>query len=171
MKFTPNNIQGIDADTIGIECLTKDQGLVLVLIDKDDYKRVKMFRWSIDSHGYAISKAFTGTNSTLRVKMHRLIMSFPEGLLIDHKDMNKINNKKINLRTSSKTTNSANRFAQSNNKLKIKGVTFRRDRNKFRATIGHKGKQYFLGNFETAEEAKNAYNLKAKELFGEFFRE
>lgn len=172
MKFTPNEIIEIDNKTIGLKCFySKYKAMHIILVDKEDYKRIKMFRWTIDNHGYAVSKAYSGTSSGLRVKMHRLIMSFPDGLMIDHRDMNKLNNKKENLRICNKSTNSANRFTQSNNKLKIKGVTFRKDRNKYRATIGFNNKQYFLGNFETAEDAKSAYNAKAREFFGDFFRE
>jgi hypothetical protein len=32
------------------------------------------------------------------------------------------------------------------------------------------GKLKFLGRFETIEEASNAYQTKAKELHGEFYR-
>lgn len=171
MPFKPNNIVKVDENTLGIECFAnKTKEPILFLIDAEDYPRIKMFRWSIDTHGYAVSKVFTKTASIFRVKLHRLIMSFPDGYFIDHKNLDKTNNKKENLRLTNPQGNSANRTHQVNNKLKIKGVTFRKDRNKYRATINTGRKQIFLGHYNTAEEAKLAYDLKAKELFGEFSR-
>jgi hypothetical protein len=39
---------------------------------------------------------------------------------------------------------------------------------KFQARIGYKSKQIHLGVFETVDEAKKVYELKRKELYGEF---
>jgi hypothetical protein len=55
--------------------------------------------------------------------------------------------------------------------LGYKGVDERRDqkrRKRFRATINFNGKQIFLGNYLTAEEAARTYDKKAFELYGEY---
>lgn len=39
---------------------------------------------------------------------------------------------------------------------------------KYQARISFKGKQFHLGVFETVEQAQNIYQIKRKELYGEF---
>lgn len=46
----------------------------------------------------------------------------------------------------------------------VRGVSFKKDKNKFRARIRFKGKEYHLGYYETMEEAKEA-RKKAEEKF------
>jgi hypothetical protein len=48
------------------------------------------------------------------------------------------------------------------------GVSFNKSRNKFYASIRKEYKTYYLGSFENEIDAALAYNIKAKELYGEF---
>jgi hypothetical protein len=50
----------------------------------------------------------------------------------------------------------------------IKGVSFDKTRNKWRAHIKINGKQMHLGRFDNIEDAKLARQNKAKELFGQY---
>lgn len=75
--------------------------------------------------------------------------------IIDHKDGDKDNNKIGNLH---KVTQQQNTF----NRQSLKGYTI--VGGKYKATINKDGKTHYLGYFETAEEATNAY-LKAKEYY------
>jgi len=54
------------------------------------------------------------------------------------------------------------------NKTGFKGVCFDEKRNKFIAQIGFKKKHYFLGRFDKAEDASEAYQEAKKKLHGEF---
>lgn len=51
------------------------------------------------------------------------------------------------------------------NRSGYRGVT--KENKRFRANLYHKGINYNLGFFKTAEEAAKAYNKKSRELFGE----
>ena len=51
--------------------------------------------------------------------------------LIDHKDMNRLNNQRLNLRPATHSQNKANRNAQVNSKSGIKGVSYSSKRNKW----------------------------------------
>ncbi|MCG3164499.1 MAG: hypothetical protein POELPBGB_00253 [Bacteroidia bacterium] len=51
------------------------------------------------------------------------------------------------------------------NKSGYRGVT--KENKRYRANLYHKGVNYNLGFFKTAEEAAKAYNKKSRELFGE----
>jgi hypothetical protein len=91
-------------------------------------------------------------------KAHRLIYIYHKGeiadkLQIDHIDRNRSNNNIENLRLVTNQENHFNRGA--------KGFCFNKTRNKFEPQIRHNGKLFFLGRFDTAEEARTAY-LKAK---------
>lgn len=165
-KFIENEVIEIDDKVIGIVILNSKKEKFICKIDSEDYRRVRMFKWYM-SLGYAESKAFSDTKYPLRAKLHRLIMSFPNGNLIDHINGDKLDNRKSNLRLCNKSSNGMNRGTQSNNKVGIKGVTFVRVRNKFRATIFYK-KQIHLGFFNTKEEAGNAYISASIKYFKEF---
>lgn len=55
--------------------------------------------------------------------------------------------------------------ASTTNKSGYRGVT--KENKRYRANLYHKGVNYNLGFFKTAEEAAKAYNKKSRELFGE----
>ena len=48
------------------------------------------------------------------------------------------------------------------------GVCLNKSRGKFQASIIKEGKRYHLGCYKTEEEAAEAYNKKAIELYGEY---
>lgn len=86
---------------------------------------------------------------------------------IDRIDNNKGYSKE-NCRWVEKSVNQHNRNSLKNSSSKYKGVLYYKAYKKWSANIFKKGKNYFLGYFETQEEAAIAYNNKAVELYGEF---
>jgi hypothetical protein len=90
--------------------------------------------------------------------------------VVDHRDGNPLNNRWSNLRLSSYSNNVANQSRKQSNTSGFKGVHRDRRRGKWIAQIKKNGRQYWLGRFETAEQAHAAYVAKAHELFGEFAR-
>lgn len=89
-------------------------------------------------------------------------------IILDHVDGNKANNRPDNLRLANKSTNAMNRGKQANNSSGFKGVSFRKDRNKWLAKITKDGKAHHLGLFESKEKAALAYRQAAPEIHGEF---
>jgi len=87
-----------------------------------------------------------------------------------------LDNRKGNLRICSVTQNAQNRrkprsYKGLPTKSKYKGVRSINDikrKAKWQAIIQYNGKRINVGRFLTEKEAAEAYNLKAKELFGEF---
>lgn len=93
--------------------------------------------------------------------------SWPENE-IDHINGIKSDNRIINLREATKRQNEANKGVSKNSCTGLKGVSFRKSRNKFVARISNGEKRRFLGLFDTAQDAHEAYCKAAKEMHGEF---
>jgi hypothetical protein len=89
-------------------------------------------------------------------------------ILVDHIDRNPLNNQKNNLRISNKSTNGMNRLKPIHNTSGYKGVSFRKERNKFRAYITLNQKTINLGHYKTAIEAAKVYNDAAIKYHKEF---
>lgn len=95
---------------------------------------------------------------------------WPENI-IDHIDGNPANNSLDNLREATKSTNGFNSGKRSNNTSGFKGAFFDKRRNKFYSQINIQRTKKWLGYFNTAEEAHNAYVTAAKILHGEYYNE
>jgi hypothetical protein len=134
------------------------------IIDKEDFDKIKDHSWVPGPYGkYAVASIKHNM-----VRMHRLIMGFPQQD-IDHINGNDIDNRKQNLRLCSHSQNLRNIPKSSRNTTGFKGVCFDKGVNKFRASIKFNYKTIYLGVFNTAEEASEVYQKKALELHGEFY--
>jgi hypothetical protein len=113
----------------------------VAIIDKSSFDLIKDINWSIDYKGYAI-----GWNKVTKksVAMHRLINNTPPKLDTDHINGNKLDNRKYNLRTATRSLNVIN-----NSRLKNKGVDYIKAQKKWRARF----QERHLGVFNTREEA------------------
>lgn len=89
---------------------------------------------------------------------------------IDHRDLNKGNNRFLNLREASESLNKRNSPTYRSNKVGLKGVCLNKRGGKFRAQISINGSTKRIGSFASAEEAHAAYVAEATRLFGEFAR-
>jgi len=93
---------------------------------------------------------------------HRLVWKWVTGeepMEIDHIDRNRSNNSPWNLRSTTRSGNHCNRG-------NVKGYT-RTSSGTYRALIGINGTQYYLGHYETATEARQAYLAAATLLHGD----
>ncbi|MCK9461460.1 MAG: HNH endonuclease [Proteobacteria bacterium] len=137
---------------------------------KDGYAIVdKEFAW-LDKHKWSLSTGYAVGNIDGKtcVKMNRLIMGFPIDMEVDHRDMDRLNNTKNNLRVCTRTENMRNASHNRNSAVPYKGISI--SRCGFLSRIQVDKKQIFLGYFKTALEAAKAYDNAATELHGEFAR-
>ena len=96
--------------------------------------------------------------------MHRLLSGAVAGQSVDHKDRNSLNNQRENLRIANESQNGANTGLRANSTSGLKGVCWDKWTSRWMVSVGHK----YIGRFDTPEEAARAYDVKAKEMFGEF---
>lgn len=142
------------------------------IVDMEDLPRLSRSRWSYQNHGHtyyaASSKTYDGCKN---VYMHREVKGTPPaGKEIDHINGNGLDNRKENLRFCSHRENcQASRKRQQNASSMYKGVTWRKDKKKWRARICRMDNtRKHLGYFESELDAAKAYDEAATELFGKF---
>jgi hypothetical protein len=109
-----------------------------------------------------------------RYLAHRLAWLYMTGAWpdrqIDHINGDKLDNRWANLRLATPTQNNANAVARKRNSSGFKGVTWHSRNRKWQAQIAANGRHFYLGQFETAEAAAEAYQQAAARLHGEFAR-
>jgi hypothetical protein len=94
--------------------------------------------------------------------LHRLILEAQRGELVDHLNLNGLDNRRENLRLATKAQNSQNRLAYG--KSGYKGVTL--DNGRWRSQIFVGGKNLNLGRYKNRENAARAYDKAAVKFFG-----
>jgi hypothetical protein len=103
---------------------------------------------------------------------HRLAFLYVNGSLplycVDHINGDRDDNRWVNLRACTLSQNQKNRKVGKNSTSGVKGVTWMKDRSKWRADIKNSGKSVHVGVFKSLEDAEKAVIKKREELHGEF---
>jgi hypothetical protein len=141
--------------------INKIDQIIECIVDDDRYFDLIKYNWSM-AHNYVSSKIDSRT-----IMIHRFLMDAKESDLIDHINRNPLDNRLINLRYSDKTLNNHNKTKKETLTSKYFGVHIR-ESGKFRAMLVKEGKFYDAGTHSTELEAANAYNIKAKEVYGDY---
>lgn len=154
---------------------------LFAIVDDADFEYINQWKWFAKSNGkfkngfYAARsvhfKNEQGKNSGRTVFMHRVILGI-DGVShkiheADHVNHNGLDNRKCNLRLADRSKNCSNKRKKENTVTAFKGVSVQKN-GRFNAHIKHKQKNISIGSFDTPVQAAMAYDLKAKELFGEF---
>jgi hypothetical protein len=138
----------------------------VAIVDDEDYQVLVQYRWAY-KQGYATRRVGRNAN----VRMHRIIMNAKPGERVDHIDGDTLNNTRSNLRMCSHSENMANRKKHRNGKTsRFKGVHWSKRSQCWIVSIQHEKKQYRVKGFPTEIEAAQAYNERARRLFGVFAR-
>jgi hypothetical protein len=105
---------------------------------------------------------------------HRLAFLYMTGIWppheIDHINLDRADNRWINLRMATHTQNVCNVPVRKHNMSGVKGAAWRPSMRKFVAQISIDGKTRYLGIRNTSEEAAALYAAAAERHFGEFAR-
>lgn len=117
------------------------------LMDKEDMWLLKECCWHINGGGYP-SGIYKGEKL-----LHRIVLNAPSNMLSDHKNGNRYDCRKANLRLCNKQENNTNRCKSSRNTSGYKGISWNKSRSMWEVHIGYDGKKYNLGYFDNIEEA------------------
>lgn len=142
----------------------------VALVDDEDYNAVSSFKWYAYRRGntwYAARRVRDGKTQRV-IKMHRFITSPPDGVEIDHKDSNGLNNQKNNLRLCNRSQNVGNNRPGTRNKSGYKGVFCHKLTGKWRASVGIGGKTRHISLFEDPKMAAMVRDGVAVHLWGEY---
>ena len=134
------------------------------IVDEDQYESLSKTTWNYN-RGYAVNNKIIGAETF----MHRVIMNVTDrDVIVDHKNRYPLDNRRQNLRECTFLQNTYNTRPQENSTSKYKGVCWNTRAGKWIVSISPKNRKLHIGFFTSEILAAQAYDLKAKELFGEF---
>lgn len=146
------------------------------IVDDEDFDFLSQWKWSAHISKKAGQHTYYAIRATQKesdnCRMHRVIMGLhsTDKRYIDHQNHNGLDNRKKNLRICSNQLNQGNsqKIKLEGMTSKYKGVRWHKQNRKYTAQIMFNRKSIYLGSFTNEIEAAKTYDIKAKELFGEF---
>lgn len=133
------------------------------MFDKEDYDLIKDYAWWENEQGYIVT-SINGKN----IRLHRFVFPAGNGYVVDHRNRNRADNRKCNLRAATKQQNNINRAAGRNNRLGVKGVSYNKRCHRYEARISVGGRRIYLGSHATLDGAREIREKAEDDLFGEF---
>ena len=103
---------------------------------------------------------------------HRLAFIITQGYcpqFVDHINRNKSDNRISNLRGATRSQNKMNMPVRRDSTTGVRGIRYRRDRERYEAYLRVDRRCVYLGTFLDAKSAGEAYARAAKAKFGEFY--
>ena len=134
-------------------------------VSDSDYPTLSQFKWRYTSGGYA-ARTVRDHGRTLTVYLHRFLLDAQPGQQIDHRNGDKLDCRRENLRLATGAENQRNKRVSANSRTGLKGVA--PYRGKFHARIRVDGRRIHLGYWPDAETAALVYDAAARRFHGEF---
>jgi hypothetical protein len=134
--------------------------------DLEDYDKIKKYCWCKKKGGYIYASCGNGNSP---ISLHKLITNtLNSGIVIDHINRIKTDNRKENLRISDHTGNNRNSSLSANNKSGYIGVIWHEASMKWMAYITVNWKRKYLGVYLDINDAVIARLKAEKEYFNEY---
>lgn len=117
------------------------------LVDDDDETSVLAYRWRLSPQGYAVRGGRARP-------MHRDVCGLVpgDGLEVDHRNHDRLDNRRENLRVVTRAQNAQNR-QRGYGTSSLRGASFDRKRGRWLAAHTLNQKFHYLGHFDTESEA------------------
>lgn len=140
----------------------------ITLVSDVDYGFLRHWNWWFSGSYAARSEVRNGQKRT--IYMHKAItqrMKLRDGQA-DHRNQNKLDNRRSNLRLATNQQNHANRGLLRHNTSGFKGVCWHKRAKKWMAHITVNNRSLYLKLHNTKRAAARAYNEAALEHFGNY---
>lgn len=157
-RHKKNNVYVIDKEkqiVVGKASNTQNE----FIFDLEYFDKIKDMCWYETNNGYIMHKGLNGS-----ILLHRFVLDFPQGKVVDHINHNRKDNRKQNLRICTQKENVYNRTIKSRGKLKEFGISTAK-RNKNLYYIVDIGNQY-RGCYKDIELAKKCRDLYYNKVYG-----
>ncbi len=141
------------------------------LVDDDSYEYLNQWKWNLRNDGY-VGRSTYYDKIRKTVLIHRIIFDLKrgDGKQVDHKNLNKLDNRKENLRLCTTSQNHYNIPETVKNTSGQKGVYWHSRDKIWYSQIQVNKKSIFLGRYDELNGAKEAYRQAALKYHGEFAR-
>lgn len=137
------------------------------IVDDESLALISPYRWRLNDKGYAVANTRRADGHRTVISMHRLVMGLSiGGPEVDHKNRDRLDNRRANLRICEFGGNQRNRGIPKSNKSGLKGVSWHRGA--WVAQIKVNYRCLHLGRYPTKEEAHEVYCLWADMAHGDF---
>lgn len=133
------------------------------LIDIEDVDRCKEYKWSLSSNGYVVTRRKDET-----ILLHRFIINPADDNVVDHKNHNRLDNRKSNLREATFSQNGMNKIMLNRNTSGVTGVSWSKRDKCYETYISIDGKRIHLGDFKEFETAVSIRKAAEEALFKDF---
>lgn len=132
------------------------------IVDDEDFELVSQFDWREMRSG-----SFEHVYAAARIRMHRLIMDAPRGMMVDHINGDTLDNRKCNLRLATNAQNQQNTKSRKGSS-QFKGVSFSKRKQRWIGTFMFEGVNYYCGGFLNERDCARAVDKKRREVAGHF---
>jgi len=134
------------------------------IIDEEDSEKICKYRW------WLTNKYVHGSVNNKKIRLSRFIMNYFGYDIVDHINGDKLDNRKVNLRITTRQQNNMNKSSRKNSTSKYIGVSFYNKTKRWIAEIRVNDKRVYIGSFLNEEDAAKARDIATLEHFGEYGR-
>lgn len=131
------------------------------IFDKCDLPFFQNRICTVDERGYV-------TTNRKKFLVSHLLLNVGNDVVVDHINGNPFDNRRCNLRIASSVQNHWNYRLSDRNTTGYKGIYRDKRVDKYHARICEHGRRHYLGVYDSAEDAARAYDMAARQYFGEF---
>ena len=150
------------------------KGNEYAIVDDEDFPYLNRFKWTCNNKGteggklYAMMNKQRG-NKCNGIAMHELVINLENADAISFKNGNTLDYRKENLIAVDKALmmQRSTKRRMRNASSEYKGLTYRKRKDLWEVRISKDKVIHFVGSFKSEVTAAQAYNEKARELYGE----
>ena len=159
-----SNVYDLTSKDYGIGYTSKGEEFYF---DLEDYEKIKNYSWHIDNVGYVRTQFRYDDNEPYKkMRMHKLILNY-QGI-VDHKNTNKKDNRKENLRFATNSQNCTNKGLISNNTSGVTGVYWEKNKKRWFAEVSVNYKTIRSSYFKEFNDAVEARKELEDKYYGDY---